>query len=125
MNNAFDTTPNGTRYKFVDSDMGQVLLIDGMPYLVGDASGYGSVESEVAGYNIGGTHEACEVWREGDDDEAEILFEGDLSQCWDFVIERLGSPNSTWEGTEEDYIEDIGDEDEMDRGRGYNMRPDY
>jgi hypothetical protein len=112
----YDTTVNGTRYKFVDTPQGQAILINGCPYKVGSACGYGSIEIEVAGFNIGGTSGDCEVWTDNDD-EAEVQFKGEEDQCWDYVIDLLGSPNREWEGFEGDYYTDDGefhDEDESE-----------
>jgi hypothetical protein len=116
----YDTTPNGTRYKFVDTPQGQAILINGLPYKVGSACGYGSIEIEVAGFNIGGTSGLCEVWTYDVDDEAEVEFKGEEGECWDYVIDLLGSPNSTWQGFAGDYYtdddqfyDDDEDEDEL------------
>lgn len=113
----YETTANGTRYKFVDTPMGQAILINGLPYTVDSACGYGSIEIEVAGFNIGGTSGDCEVWTYGRDDEPNVQFKGEEGQCWDYVIDLLGSPNSTWAGFEGDYYTDDGefyDEDELE-----------
>ena len=113
----YATTANGTRYKFVDTPMGQAILINGLPYKVDSACGYGSIEIEVAGFNIGGTAGDCEVWTYDRDDEPVVQFKGEQDQCWDYVIDLLGSPNSTWEGFEGDTYTDDGefyDEDELE-----------
>ena len=113
----YDTTANGTRYKFVDTPMGEAILINGLPYKVGSACGYGSIEIEVAGFNIGGTSGDCEVWTYDREDEPVVHFKGEQDQCWDYVIDLLGSPNSTWTGFEGDYYTDDGqfyDEDECE-----------
>lgn len=111
----YETTDNGTRYKFVDTPVGQAILINSLPYKVDSACGYGSIEIEVAGFNIGGTSGDCEVWTYDRDDEPVVQFKGEEGKCWDFVIDLLGSPNSTWEGFAGDYYTDDGefyDEDE-------------
>jgi len=113
----YETTANGTRYKFVDTPMGQAILINGLPYTVDSACGYGSIEIEVAGFNIGGTSGDCEVWTYDRDDEPVVQFKGEEGACWDYVIDLLGSPNSTWAGFEGDYYTDDGefyDEDECE-----------
>jgi len=113
----YETTANGTRYKFVDTPMGQAILINGLPYTVDSACGYGSIEIEVAGFNIGGTSGDCEVWTYDRDDEPNVQFKGEEGACWDYVIDLLGSPNSTWAGFEGDYYTDDGefyDEDELE-----------
>ena len=110
---AYDTTPKGVRYKFVDSANGEVLLVDGYAYSVGEGCRYNIREFEVAGFEIGGTVDECEV-SEGED---ETLFSGTELECWHYVIERLGSPNSTWAGFAGDYYTDDGefyDEDECE-----------
>ena len=112
----YDTTANGTRYKFVDTPQGQAILIDGYPFKVDSACCFNSIEIVVAGFNIGGTPGDCEVWKDNDD-EAEVEFKGEEDQCWDYVIDLLGSPNSEWEGFEGDYYTDDGefhDEDERE-----------
>lgn len=115
---AYDTTPKGVRYKFVDSANGEVLLVDGYAYSVGEGCRYNIREFEVAGFEIGGTVDECEV-SEGD---AETLFSGTELECWHYVIERLGSPNSGWQGFEGDFYkgavdgmedEEYEDEDEF------------
>jgi len=113
----YETTANGTRYKFVDTPVGQAILINGLPYTVDSACGYGSIEIEVAGFNIGGTSGDCEVWTYDRDDEPNVQFKGEEGACWDYVIDLLGSPNSTWAGFEGDYYTDDGefyDEDELE-----------
>jgi len=113
----YDTTATGTRYKFVDTPRGEAILINGLPYKVDSACGYGSIEIEVAGFNIGGTSGDCEVWTYDRDDEPVVQFKGEEGACWDYVIDLLGSPNSTWEGFAGDTYTDDGefyDEDEFE-----------
>ena len=113
-NTMYDTTSNGTRYKFVDSNCDEVLLVDGYAYSVGNGSRYNCRDFEVAGFEIGGTVEDCQVSEDGNE-----LFSGTELECWNYVIERLGTPNSGWAGFEGDFykgpvdgIEDESHEDE-------------
>ena len=117
----YETTSNGTRYKFVDTPRGEAILINGFPYKVDSANAFNSIEIEVAGFNIGGTSGDCEVWTYDRNDGPNVQFKGEEGACWDYVIDLLGSPNSGWAGFEGHYYTDDGefydedqDEDELE-----------
>lgn len=102
-NDMYETTPKGTRYKFVDSPRGSVLLVNGHPHKVHEATD----EAQVAGmYYGGGPNDDGEVWNYDENDEPVILFQGPNDKCWDFIIDQLGDPHSDWEGFAGDYYQD-------------------
>lgn len=110
---AYETTPNGTRYKHLFSVDGGVLLVDGTPYRVGEACSYSLREFEVEGFNIAGTDDDFEVCTYDENYKEQVLFKGTEDECFDYVIDQLGTPNSGWEGFEGDDWEDE-DEDELE-----------